>query len=258
MRVFRFFALASFVLTSAILNGQTALRGPDGGTTTRVSGVEVLNVSGKPFFANTSTEWTRTLEDGSTMTLHLDARLARDGSGRVYRERRTFVPAGSGKESRLNEIRIYDPVSRTQTVCNVHLKECVIGDYKPRLNFETRPEGVFDNGNRSLVREQLGANTIEGIDVIGTRETTRMRPGVQGNERELVSTREFWYSEELENNLEVTRDDPREGKQFIHLSGITAGEPDAQFFAPPAGFTIRDLRATAAHPGSLGTDSSDQ
>ena len=80
--------------TGLALTAQERSRGPDGGTHTRVSGVEVLAIPGKPFSANTSTDWTRTLEDGSTMTLYLDAILARDGEGRVYRERHTFIRMG--------------------------------------------------------------------------------------------------------------------------------------------------------------------
>lgn len=238
--------LSTIALTAGSLAAQETLRGPDGGTATRVSGVEVLNIAGKPFSANTSTEWTRTLEDGGAVTLHLTARLARDSQGRVFRERRTFVPAGSDKEPVLNEIHIYDPVSRSQTLCNVHQRQCTIENYTPRVYFGAHREGVFDGGNRTLTREQLGSNTIENFPVMGTRETTTVRPGVQGNDHEIVSTREFWYSEDLKTNLAVTRVDPRAGKEVIQLSRITAGEPDASLFTPPAGFVIHDLRSAAS------------
>lgn len=237
--------LSTIALTTGSLIGQDTLRGPDGGTSIRVSGVEVLNIAGKPFSANTSTEWTRTLEDGGTVTLHLTARLARDSQGRVFRERRTFVPAGSDKESKLNEIHIYDPVSRSQTLCNVHQRQCTVENYVPRLYFGTFREGVFDGGNRTLTREQLGSNTIENFPVMGTRETTTVKPGAQGNDHELVSTREFWYSEDLKTNLAVTRVDPRAGKEVIQLSRVAVGEPDTSLFTPPAGFVVRDLRSAA-------------
>ena len=44
-----------------------------------------LAIPNKPFFADTRTDWTRVLEDGSTVKVYLEARLARDSQGRVYR-----------------------------------------------------------------------------------------------------------------------------------------------------------------------------
>ena len=92
-------SLATIVLIAGGLAAQEPLRGPDGGTSTRVSGVELLAVRGLPFSARTTTEWTRTLPNGSTITTRLEANLARDSRGRIYRERRTFVPANSDRQA---------------------------------------------------------------------------------------------------------------------------------------------------------------
>jgi hypothetical protein len=61
----------------------------------------------------------------------------------------------------------------------------------------------------------------------------------------MVSTREFWYSDELQTNLAVTRIDPREGKQVIRLFDISRAEPDSHLWDIPVGFTVRDMRASA-------------
>jgi hypothetical protein len=239
------FALFSVILLVSLIGplaAQEPSRGPDGGTTYHVSGVEMLNIPGKPFAAKTSTEWTRTLADGSTITTRLEANLARDSRGRVYRERRSFVPANSDQKPRLNEIMIYDPVSHTQTVCAVRAMACIVTDYAPRTFFETRPAGPYANGARSLTRESIGTDTIEGIFVLGTRETTTTNAGVIGNEQPIVATREFWYSEELQNNLAVTRINPEEGKQVIRLSDIRPGEPDPHMFEVPIGYSVSDRR----------------
>src|SRR5271156_2667400 len=84
--------LASSAMLALLLAAQEpteALRGPDGSTTYHVAGIEVLPVTGKPFFAKDSIEWTRDLEDGSVVTTHLYAVVARDSQGRIYRERRS-------------------------------------------------------------------------------------------------------------------------------------------------------------------------
>jgi hypothetical protein len=238
-------SLAGIVFIAGGLAAQEPLRGPDGGTTTRVSGVELLAIPGKPFSAKSSTEWTRTLADGSTITTRLEANLARDSRGRIYRERHTFVPANSGRPAPLNEIHISDPLTRTQALCSVRTKDCVLSDYYPRTFFETPVTGLNSTGTRSLTRESIGSDTIEGLYVTGIRETTTINAGVVGNEQALVSTREFWFSEDLQTNLAVTRNDPREGKQVIRLANVSRAEPDSHLFEIPIGYIVRDARVPA-------------
>src|ERR1700691_2327235 len=95
-----------------------AARGPDGGTRVHVDGIQVMPVAGKPFSGRDSIEWTRTLEDGSVVTTHLTAMVARDSEGRIRRERVTFVPANSNAQSKPTEIIISDPAEHTRTTCN--------------------------------------------------------------------------------------------------------------------------------------------
>jgi hypothetical protein len=83
---------------------------------------------------------------------------------------------------------------------------------------------------------------MEGLDVIGTRESLTVNAGVVGNERALVTTKEFWYSPDLQTNLSITRNDPREGKQVVQLSSVSKSEPQSQLFEVPAGFTVQDAR----------------
>jgi hypothetical protein len=237
--------LLPFLALAGILSAQQAERGPDGGTTYRVSGVELLAVPGKPFSAKTETDWTRNLGEGGTVKLRLNANLARDSQGRMYRERRSFVPAASSDESRLNDILLFDPAAATMTTCVMATHRCTVTRYRPRLEFVAAPAGPSADGTRYLAREALGANTIEGLDVVGTRETLTIAAGVVGNERPLVTTREFWYSPDLETNLAVTRNEPREGLQVIHLSEVSRSEPEAQLFEIPSGFTVEDARVRA-------------
>src|SRR5208282_4061357 len=82
--------LAGSLLLSCAVAAQESeepSRGPDGGTEIHVTGIKILPVAGKPFSGTDSVEWTRTLEDGTVVATHLDAKLARDSQGRIYRER---------------------------------------------------------------------------------------------------------------------------------------------------------------------------
>jgi hypothetical protein len=83
---------------------------------------------------------------------------------------------------------------------------------------------------------------IDGIDVAGTREKIAISAGTVGNSQALVSTREFWYSPDLQVNLAVTRKDPREGTQEIRVHEVPRSEPDPSLFRVPANFVGKDKR----------------
>jgi hypothetical protein len=243
--------LAGFLLFAFSLSGQESpevSRGPDGGTRVHVGGIEILLTAGNPFSGRDSIDWTRHLEDGTVQMVHLDAKLARDGQGRVYRERRSFAAAGSGQESQLKDIIMLDPVARTRTTCNVAARHCDVTRYRGPSAFRPPPDGSFDAGARYLTRENLGNDVMDGLSVVGTRETTTINAGVVGNSQPLVTTKEFWYSAALGINLAVTRKDPREGTQVIHVVDLSRTEPDPAMFQLPAGYAVQDHRLAAAKP----------
>jgi hypothetical protein len=231
-----------FACTLVAQDSEEPSRGPDGGTQYFVDGIKVLPVPGKPFSGRSSTEWTRTLEDGTVMTTHLFAMVARSSEGRIFREVRSFVPLNSSEQSKLKEIRIFDPITHTRTECNVATHRCSVTGYHAPTSFTPRPVGEFDNGKRSLTRESLGSDSIDGLSVVGTRETVTINPGVVGNSQPLVTTREFWYSPDLQVNLSVTRQDPREGTQVVNVHDVSRSEPDPAMFQVPAGYVIENLR----------------
>jgi hypothetical protein len=235
--------VAPYVLCVGIAAAQKPSRGPDGSTSFHVHGIEVLAIPGRPFSGKDTIEWTRTLEDGTPYTLHVEAVVARDGQGRIYRERHTFVSEDS--RAPLYEIHLFDPMTRTQLLCAGKTYRCVLSDYRPQTSLEATPEGTYLNGTRTLTRQHLGSDVIDGIDVLGTRETLAIRPGTPDNDRALISTREYWYSDELQTNLSVTRIDPGQGKQVIRLTEISRTEPDPHLWDVPIGFTVRDMRASA-------------
>jgi hypothetical protein len=237
----------SAVLASSVTAQESTetSRGPDGGTRVHVAGIQVLPVTGKPFSGRDSIDWTRTLEDGSVVTTHLTATVARDSQGRIRRERVTFVPANSNEQSRPMEMIILDPAEHTRTTCTIASRHCTVTDYSAPVKFAPAPAGSLDNGKRFLTRESLGTEVVDDLSVVGTRETLTINAGVIGNSQPVVTTREFWYSSDLEINLSVTRKDPREGTQVIQLLDLSRSEPDAALFRVPSDFAIEDQRAPA-------------
>jgi hypothetical protein len=152
-------------------------RGPDGETRYFVEGIKVLPLAGRPFSGRSTTEWARTLEDGSVTTTRLYAMVARDGQGRIYREKRRFVPSNSDQQSRLTVVLIFDPLTHTRTECNLAARHSSVTGYHAPTSFTLRPVGPFDDGKRLLARESLGSDVIDGIDVAGTREKTTISAG---------------------------------------------------------------------------------
>jgi hypothetical protein len=233
--------LAAFLLISPSLfaqDSEESMRGPDGGTTYHVDGISVRPLPGQPFSGRSTTEWTRPLEDGSVVTTHLFAMVARDSQGRIYREGRNFVPANSNQEPRRYRFQIFDPVTHTRTVCMVAAHTCNVTGYFASPAFTPRPVGPFDDDKRTWARESLGNDVMDGINVVGTRETVTINAGVMGNSQELSITREFWYSPELQVNLAITRKDPQEGKQVVRVREVSRSEPDPNLFKVPKGYAV--------------------
>ena len=242
MKHFARIVLACFALTAGILHSQEPVRGPDDLARTRVPGVVILAIPGKPFSGVDHIEWTRTSADGTTVTTHLEASLARDSEGRIYRESHTFVPGDSQEQSPLNYVHISDPTTRTQITCYLRTYVCNLSDYVPVTDLDPSATGSIDNGARYRTRELLGADQIEGMDVVKSKEVTTTRAGALGNDRDLVETREFWYSEALQTNLKVVRTDPLSGTQLVYVSGISLSEPNPELFKVPIGYTVQDKR----------------
>jgi hypothetical protein len=217
-------------------------RGPDSTMRNFVPGIEVPALPGMPFVGKDTIEWNRPLDGGDSTTVSLEAIIARDSEGRVYRERHRFAPAGVDPKTTLYETFVNDPVNHTRTTCTLMTHRCSITNYRPNMSLAVQVVGPFDKGRRYLTRESLGTKSLEDLNVVGTLETITIAPGTVGNGRQLVESREFWYSSDLKTNVAVTRKDPREGTQTISLTVATRSDPDPQIFAVPVGFTVQDDR----------------
>jgi hypothetical protein len=235
----------AFVTNISAQSQQDALHAPDGNSFTRIVSIFIPSLPNAPFTATVSTEWTRQTSDGATIVVKNHRTLARDSQGRVFQERRHFVPADSNAPSVLTQIDYYDPVRHTRTSCFPASKVCDMYAYSASVSEATLPVGPLPDGKRYLSREELGKGEVEGLETIGTRETITSNPGTVGNDREVALTKEFWYSPKLGVNLLTKRYDPLQGTQVFTVSNITLAEPDARLFVVPAKFKVNDQRDPA-------------
>lgn len=234
------FLLSSLALAAGISaqTNPTPTHGPDGGTETFVTGIEVLPYPGLPFTATETVVRVRTLSDGGTITSTLTVKKVRDSQGRIYDERHHFTGGDMDTQKTLYQFEIFDPTAHTRTDCIVATKQCVITSYRPRFTFAQMPVGSFDNGKRVGSREALGEKMIDDLNTIGTRESVTLAPGTIGNDKQVTLSRDFWYSPELKTNIQVIRTDPRDGVITLSLAIQSRSEPDPSSFSVPAGYRV--------------------
>lgn len=91
--------------------------------------------------------------------------------------------------------------------------------------------------------EQLGKQTIEGIEAEGQRATITIPAGEIGNELPILIVSESWYSSDLQVTVMSRHSDPRMGETVYKLTNINRAEPAHSLFEVPSDYTVtqRDM-----------------
>jgi hypothetical protein len=218
----------------------------DGGVSQTLQSIYIPPIHDAPFAATVHTEWARPMAGGGTSTLVNSRRVMRDRDGRIYEERWALVPKIGDVKSVRNVIQIYDANEGTGYVCWLLGPKhgvCQLLNYTPSDSHEppARP-GRSLTGNGYSIHEDLGIKTIEGIEVLGSRDTRVVIAGAMGNDQEMKIVREYWHSPKLGVNLISILNDPRIGTETFTLSDIAVTEVDPKYFQLPEGFTVEDRR----------------
>lgn len=208
----------------------------------RVEGIVIPVAAGEPFSGKLMVEWTDTLPNGATVRMTFFNLVARDSEGRVHQERRTMVPAGSGLESKVTAITIWDAPKRTRISCEAADRTCELSWFMPRVQLVDEPEGLSRDGKSYLTREKLGTETRGELVVERSREIRTTNAGAEGNSKPLVTTKEFWYSPDLKINVAIRRNCACGSVEDLQLTDLRRMEPDATLFQTPEGYTMVDLR----------------
>ncbi len=218
-------------------------------------------VKNRPYQAQANTEIKQTLADGSHIVQTTTATVARDSDGRTVRIQK-LGSIGPWKGDGPTLTSIFDPVTNTHIDYTSDTKTAHV------MTIPTLPAGavmargfavssgavsggsgvVFSVQGHALSSqastvmeantEPLGTKTIEAVPVDGTRATSTIPTGTIGNDKDIVITRETWYSPDLQLVLQSSQDDPRFGQTAYSLTSIQRSEPDESLFQVPPGYKI--------------------
>lgn len=239
-------ALVVSLCLPAILPAQDAAptHAPDFRAPQRIAPLDLPPVPRAPFMAIARTTWVEILPDGSTITRQNQRVVARDMEGRLFQERRTFVPVPnpSNRQSIAYLHEYDDPVAHTRNVCNIFTKTCDEFLYRPVTQTKDTPVGLQPGGRTFLTRENLGTDLVDGQEALHSRETLTVFSATIGNTRNIIRTVDYWYSPALGINLKVERHDPRDGDQTLWLTDLNTSAPDPSVFQIPTAYRILDHR----------------
>jgi len=181
--------------------------------------------------------------------------MARDSAGRTV-ERSETQPDPLRTETKRVSWNIYDPDTRTRTYwCSCSKVAMVYQLAEPRRLPPEHPPGIEGMdvylGPSSASRlkyhgEELPPRVLMGVTTRGSHAVRVVKAGVDGNDHDLTTTIDSWYSPELHLALLTEIDDPVKGKSRLEFTDLSRDEPPAGLFQIPPGYTVRESPTEAA------------
>jgi len=196
-----------------------------------------------PYTAEYKITHVQTLADGTTIIRETTEVKALDSQGR----RMTATTITSADRAPTTHVMVYDPVARAQTFWHSPGKVAHVLQMSPTaaerhcLTITRDDVSVVSGPKAKYTSEDLGTESIQGIEARGRRRTTTIPAGAMGNDAPLVSTADTWTALAVGLNglvVREVRDDPRQGKTTRELTNLTQGDPDPSTFQPPEGYEI--------------------
>lgn len=222
-------------------------------------------VEDAPYSAEIVNEVTQELADGNRIERRTTGMVARDGRGRVRRERQLAAIGPVVPEGEARIVTISDPVARVHYSLD-HGRKVAMSSSPPGrervpvdgpagpmiFNKRVSPEvGLDVRGDPEppdVQTEQLGTKEYEGVRAEGTRTLATLPAGAIGNVRPIEIVSERWYSPELRVLVYSRRTDPRFGETIYRLTNITRAEPDASLFQVPADYEREEVKPLPIEP----------
>ncbi len=109
--------------------------------------------------------------------------------------------------------------------------------------FERHGGGPVKVPPGDVKREDLGKQALEGVQCEGTRETFVIPAGQMGNEREIRTVTERWYSPELGFDVLRKHSDPRVGETTYRVTRIVMADQPRSLFEVPADYKVEEPKA---------------
>jgi hypothetical protein len=229
-------------------------------------GVAGRVVKGAPYSATATTETLQTLSDGNQIIRKNESKLYRDSEGRTRTEQSLktigkwtaegdggsliFIndpPAGVGYS-----LNTKDKIAHKNSV-GLNAKDKGDLDELVRFKMEAARKAELQEKTATTAEhakplsaivpdnhktEQLGKETIEGVETEHKRTTTTIPAGEIGNTLPIVIVTEIWYSPELQTTVMSKRVDPRSGETTYKLTNLSRGEPDRSLFEVPGDYKV--------------------
>lgn len=227
--------IAAFLSLAPAMSQTSAPVSPDGQVMQWMQGEHIPPVANIPFTAKVELETVNQLSDGTFITHQTYNIDARDSFGRTRVEARRWINQQAGTEPQILRFVLYEPATRTRTVVFPQLR--TVRRWMQAAAFPAEADSAASQ-KAVTSREDLGADTMQGLPVRGVRVTQTYGPGAIGNSRSLTIVTENWYSEDLKINLLTKRTDPRFGVQTVRVTDLVRGEPEASLFSVPEDYKV--------------------
>jgi hypothetical protein len=223
-------------------------------------GLQNLTVPSHPFNAEWETTTVQTLADGSTITTESTNQWARDSQGRLVNISTTISTRAEAPSISFH--RILDPIARANfewaegsteikvtrwlTSEESHVT-CIQASTPPSAPLPRHPPRTFPPPPGREEHEDLGARTILGVPVHGSKTTTYIPAHTVGNSGPLVLHDELWEADSslgpmgpFTGEVLHVHDDPRSGLMTRKLVKYGHSEPDPSLFTRPADYDVED------------------
>jgi hypothetical protein len=198
----------------------------------------------------------QTLSNGSQITTRTETREWQDVQGR----RRTELRREHNGEMEFQSGSIFDPALRQTIALHPRAKVAevtrfFVGSPVPQrpvdqeFNKAMQAEYQARSSSRiELKNERLEPSVILGECAEGNRNSQTIPSGEAGNDVEIRSVSESWWSPRLGIQLRSTTDDPRIGHVVDEVTELHLEAPDASVFQPPPDYQVFDLTREPAKP----------
>jgi hypothetical protein len=167
----------------------------------------------------------------------------RDSAGRTRSEIHA-VPGQRAASCRRVLVEIKDPVAGYFYVLdpvNQIAHRVAMAAAPNRVRVPNAQPAQKTSAGPEFTTEQLGAKTMLGVQVTGTRTTVTYPPGSSmGNDRPYVTTDEYWTSPQLGRVVYSTHSDPTGLVSTTELKELSLAEPDPALLEVPATYQVVD------------------
>jgi hypothetical protein len=211
------------------------------GVQTNIGGIFVTPIPNFPFTADVEIVSHIKTTDGSEHVVTTTEHIARASSGRIYNERRMFVPTGFKGTPRLFGFLIYDPSSR-QSI-RVDPMQHLARQVSLRAPLQTPQASLAPQQQPKLpgvTETNLGTQQMSDMQLQGIRKQRTIPADLSGTGKPVVITDDYWYSPDLAIYMTIRHDDPRTGEQLVAVTHVERTEPSAETFVIPPEYKLVD------------------